>query len=74
MGKKEIREGRRCSLMGRAQQRHQTDGRGIQEGKAENGGANGEERKVKPCGEKIENKLKSKHQTIWGSAETIVNS
>lgn len=45
MGKKEIREGRRCSLMGKAQQRHQTDGRGIQEGKAKNGGANGEKKR-----------------------------
>ena len=53
---------------------HQTDGRGIKEGKAENGGANGEKRKVKPCGEKIENKLVSKHQTNWGRAETLVNS
>ena len=85
MGKKEIRGSRKCGLkkkkkkrkkrkcgfMGRAQQRHQTDARGIQEGKAENGGANGEKRKEKPCGEKIENKLESKHQTI--SPHTVPN-
>lgn len=53
---------------------HQTDGRGIKEGKAENGGTNGEKRKVKPCGENMENKLESKHQTNWGRAETLVNS
>ena len=72
--KKKKRKKRKCGFMGRAQQRHQTDARGIQEGKAENGGANGEKRKEKPCGEKIENKLESKHQTIWGHAEMLVNS
>ena len=30
--------------------------------------------RLKLCGEKIENKLESKHQTIWGHAETLVNS
>lgn len=61
---KKIRGGRKCGLWAE----HQTDGRGIQEGKIENGGTNGEKRKVKPCGENMENKLESKHQTNWGRA------